>query len=404
MRGRKLIHLLCTCWIILLPAFVFGSGIDSTLMQEKFRLKQRQVRNYIRPTLSLSVFNTGLRDVKSNMPLLSERLGQYQFFQSSLSFYSPLYTKTKFAGADSVRMKTFHLLFTVNALTDRPTFSGLTKQHELYKLAVGLRGIWTWNEHWVFFADMTPMAMGDKYNEQRTARLRLGSTFVLNYMVNPSLSFRAGVTKTFLYGNKFYFPMAGFRVGKLDGPVYFQMQFPRHTSLVIQPSPKFSINIFSKAYGGLYNLSNEDSLYIGADSVIQFGHLGIANGVRLDFRPGPHFSFFLSGGFAVKNFIWLYSYGFNQAHNLEPMSPFYAGRPMPTIFLQGGFTIRFGQAKRSQGNYLMYDAFDLNNTMDPGDNNNNPGNSDIPKASKEEEMRQVQMKDVQDLIDETDLY
>lgn len=367
-------------------------------------MKQREVRNYIRPTISLSIFGTGSRKINGNVPYLNGRLGNYQFFQSSLSFYTPLFTQTKFAGADSTEVKTFHLLFTLNALTDRPSFSGLQKQHELYKLAIGIRGIWTWKSRCILFADITPIISGDKYNDQATSRIRTGSTLVFNYMFAPEFSVRVGATKTFLFGNKLFLPMFGFRVGKLDGPVYFQLQFPRHTSLTVQPGPKFSFSVYSRAYGGVYNISNEDSLYLGIDSVIQFGQFGVANGIRFDFRPGPNFSFFISGGFAMRNNIWLYSYQFNRIHELAPMTPFYRGRPDPTIFIHFGVTARFGKAKRSQGNYLMYDVFDLNNTMDPGDNNNNPGNGDIRKAAKADEMQRVQYKDVEDLVDETDLY
>lgn len=418
MPGRSLKHLFITCWMILLPAIAFcyqGDTADAVVepMQNtdvkvplppslEFRSKPREVRNYIRPTISLSIFNTGSRRTRGNVPFLNNRLGDYQYFQSSLSFYAPLYTKTKFYGGDSTRIKTFHLLFTVNAVTDRPSFSELPKQHELYKLAIGVRGIWT-KKRGVFFADITPFAAGDKYNEQQTARVRLGTTFVYNHMVKPWFSWRIGITKTFLYGNKLFLPMIGFRLGRLDGDVYLQAQFPRHVSLTIQPSPKFSINIYSRAYGGVYNISNEDSLYIGNDSVIHFGHFGIANGVRFDFRPNPSINFFISGGLAMQNYIWLYSYSFNQQNNLAPFDPFYKARPAPTMFLNFGCTIRFGKAKRSQGNYLMYDAFDLNNQMDPGDNGNYAG-SDIPKAAEEAEMSKVQYKDVEDLVDETDLY
>jgi hypothetical protein len=414
MRSLFTTHLLLCCWL-LLPASAFASSGDSLLLKRKaapqsqhitydLRMKQREVRNYIRPTLSFSIFNTGSRSVKGSVPAITARLGNYKYFQSSLSFYTPLYTRTKFRGTDSTEVRTFHLLFTVNTLTDRPAFSRLEKQHELYKLAIGVRGIWTWKSRCVFFADVTPFITGDKYNGQSTSRLRMGSTFVFNYMVSPEFSFRLGLTKTFIYGNKLYLPMIGFRVGRLDGPVYFQLQFPRHASLTVQPSPKVSVSFYSKAYGGLYNISNGDSLYPGTDSVIQFGHLGIANGVRVEIRPGPNFNFFFGGGLASRNFIWLYSYDYNQVNNLNPLAPFYKGKPTGTIFLQAGLTVRFGKAKRSQGNYLMYDVFDLNNTMDPGDNNNNPGNGEIRPGAKAEEMQKVQYKDVEDLVDETDLY
>jgi hypothetical protein len=418
MRSRNILLLLCG-WMLLLPAFAFaGTGdtlasspfglaqSDRTLFPEaSLRMKtQREVRNYIRPCVSLSFFSTGSRPIKGNQDILNERLGDYSFLQTSVSFYTPLYTHTRFAGADSTEVKTFHLLFTLNALTDRPTFSGLEKQHELYKFGIGIRGIWAFNSRCILFADVSPLVTGDHYNEQATRRLRMGSTFVMNMMVKPKFSFRVGVTKNFLFGNKYFLPMLGFRIGKLDGKCYFQMQFPRHTSLTFQPSPKVSINLYSRFYGGLYNVSNGDSLYVGRDSVIQFGHFGVANGIRFDYRPGPNFSMFISTGVSARNHLWFYSYSFNQQHDLAPLTPFYKGAPDKTLFINVGISVRFGKSKRSIGNYLMYDVFDLNNTMDPGDNNNNPGNGDIRKSADAKEMKNVQYKDVEDLVDETDLY
>lgn len=410
-------NLFVSCWMLLFPALVFSAPsidtlptfdvvqLDKSLESNLLRLKtQREVRNYIRPCLSFSVYATGSRPIQGNVPILNQRLKEYSFVQSSLSFYTPLYTRTRFVGQDSTQTNTFHLLFTMNAQTDRPVFLGLEKQHELYKLSVGLRGIWAFKSNCILFADVSPFVTGDKYNEQATKRVRMGTTFVMNFMLSPKFSFRVGATKSFLFGNRRYLPMLGFRVGKLDGKCYFQMQFPRHIQLVIQPSPKFSINIYSRAYGGLYNLSNADSIYLGNDSVIQFGHLGVANGIRFDYRPGPNFSCFFSTGFDMQNRFWFYSYEFNQLNSQGPLTPFYKGRPDGTIFLNAGITFRFGKAKRSQGNYLMYDVFDLNNTMDPGDNNNNPGNGDIRREAEMREMKNVQYKDVEDLVDEADLY
>jgi hypothetical protein len=62
------------------------------------------------------------------------------------------------------------------------------------------------------------------------------------------------------------------------------------------------------------------------------------------------------------NSIWLYSCGFDQQYNIEPMTPSPRGHPNPTIFLWGGFIIRLGRARRSQNNYLLYNAFDLINS------------------------------------------
>jgi hypothetical protein len=138
--------------------------------------------------------------------------------------------------------------------------------------------------------------------------------------------------------------------------------------------------------------------------VIQFGQSGLANGIRFDFRPNPNFSFFVSSGYAVNNHIWFYSWRFNQTQNQRPLAHFYDGKTDASFFLHFGVSMRFGKAKNSAGNQLMYDVFDLNNTFDPGDNNDGPGNGNIPKRSNAQDAKKIQYKDVSDLIEETDLY
>lgn len=397
MPVRTLLFLFC--WLpLLMPA-----STGDTIPEKKAAppQKTREVRNYIRPCFYFDNFSTGQRKITGPQTIVNNRLGKYTFAQTNVGFYTPLMTRTRFAGADSTDVNTFHLLLTFNALGDRPEFAGLEKQHRLFKTGIGLRGIYTFGSQFVLFADAFPFATGDHYDKQNTQSWRFGGTVVFNYMISPKFSIRAGATKNYLFGNRRYLPMAGFRVGALDSKCYFTFQFPRHMALYIQPGPKFSMSIFSRVYGSLYNFSNKDSIYLGNDKSIQMGYTGLANGIRFDFRPGPNFSFFLSSGFAVQNHIWFYSYSFNQQNGLRPLAHFYDGRPDPTIFLHFGLSVRFGKSKRSAGNYLMYDVFDLNNSLDPGDNNSGPGNGDIPRKQK---MKNVQYKDVVDLVDETDLY
>jgi hypothetical protein len=287
---------------------------------------------------------------------------------------------------------------------DRPEFSGLSEQHRLYKTGVGLRAIAGLGKNLVLFADATPMIFGDASDRANTRVLRLGATLAANFLVNPGLSFRFGVTRSFLFGNKNFLPMIGMRIGKLDGLVYLNIQLPRTVSLHIQPTEKFAFSIYSRTQGGLYNFSNKDSIYLGNDDVIQFGQTGIANGIRFDFRPGPNFNFFASGGFAVRNRIWFYSYTYNRANDLRPLAPFYEAKPQGTIFVHVGLTWRFGKSKNAQGNYLMYEIYDMNNSSDPSDNNTMPGNEDIRRSAKAKEMHKVKLEDVGDLIQEADLY
>ncbi len=399
------------CWLIyFLPASLLHAGEGDSLMPKHFSRapKQREVRNYIRPCLYSNFFATGSRPMKGGpsapQQFLTARLGNYKFVSSNIGFYCPLYTHTSFSGNDSSNVNTFHLLMTMNGLSDQPRFSGLEKQHKLYKIGLGLRMIYGFGSKFILFIDASPYIVGDKFDKQQTQQFRLASSVVFNWMISPSFSVRGGATKTYLFGNRFYLPMLGFRIGKLDSKFYFNAQFPRLISFNFQPTPKFSFSIYSKAYGGLYNISNGDSLYPFGDSVIQLGQTGLSNGIRYDFRPSPNFSFYFAGGFAVRNHVWLYSHSFNQMNHTKPFAHFYDGNPAPSLFLSFGITWRFGQAKKASGNYLMYDIMDLNNTMDAGDNNEGPGNGDIRKASKEEEMKKVQYKDVVDLIDDTDLY
>jgi hypothetical protein len=410
MRSKTISLFLLSWLILLMPVSSLYAGANDSILPPVFwrSAKQREVRNYIRPCLYLNFYSSGSRGLNSANTLpsqtLTDRLGNYKFITNNIGFYTPLYTHTSFKGKDSTDVNTFHLLFTVNALSDRPEFSGLDKQHSLYKIGAGLRVIYGFGSKFVLFADASPYVTGDNYDKQQTRQLRMASSVVFNFMVSPSLSFRFGATKTFLFGNRYYLPMFGVRIGKLDGKFYVSAQFPRFISFNFQPTPKFSFSIYSRVYGGLYNISNGDSIYPFGDSVIQFGQTGLSNGIRFDYRTGPNFSFFVSGGFATRNHIAFYSHSFNATNHNRPFAPFYKATPDPTLFLNVGLTWRFGKAKKSMGNYLMYDIFDLNNTMDPGDNNSGPGNGDIRNGTKEEEMQKVQYKDVKDLIDETDLY
>jgi Domain of unknown function (DUF6268) len=393
------------------PGWLYAYSGDSLLSaQVSAQSKPKEVRNYIRPCLYLTFSSTGSRPMvlKANAPpplsMLNSRLGNYQLAQSNIGFYTPLYTRTRFGTKDSTDVNTFHLLLTFNALTDRPGFSGLAQQHKLYKLGMGLRMFYGFGSRFILFADISPFATGDKYDKLHTQQMRLGMSVAASYMVNPSFSFRVGLTRTFLWGNRWTLPMVGIRIGKLDGTFYFTAQFPRHIAFYYQPNRKINISLFSRVYGGVYNFSNVDSIYMGSDKVIQFGHAGLANGLRFEYRPGPNFSFFFSGGAVVRNKIWFYSNSFNPPHGLNRFGPFFTALPENTLFLNFGLTWRFGKSKKSTGNYLMYDIFDLNNTMDPGDNNNGPGNGNISPKYDKKEMRKVQYSDVGDLLDESDLY
>lgn len=394
-------------FIFCVPSLLYATE-DSLSPPASLSTSTRVVRNYIRPTLSFNTYITnvqplsGIRRYPSSVTnlLLDYRVAEHQF-----TFFTPVVTRTFLDRKDSVSVNTFHLLFTSSLVRNAPQFSGLNDQHTLSKAGIGLRAIYGFRSKFILFYDASPFVVSDLYRGERNSKFRFATTAIFNWMLAPEFSLRFGFTRTYRFGNRNFQPTFGVRIGRLDGKVYFTAQYPRFAALYYQPIPKLSLSIYSRAYGSLYSISNSDSLYNGIDSLIQFGQFGLANGLRIDYRAGSHFSCFLSSGFS-QNSIILFSEQFNNsASRFEQLRPFYRGKmTSPAFFINLGITIRFGKSKTTAGNYLMYDVFDLNNTNDAVDGNQNIGNGDIPAKNTKAEEQKIQYNDVQDLISDPDLY
>ncbi len=398
------------CFLLLagLLMCIPAAATDTTFTRSHAPASQRVVRNYIRPSFSFNTFFTAeqpLVPVRRFSQSVNDSLSDYRYTETQLAFITPLYTHTSFGKKDSTEVNTFHLLFTASAVRIKPFFSGLEHQHILSRTGVSLRALYTFNSKFVLFYDASPFVVADNYRGQKISKPRFATTAVFNWMVHPGFSLRAGFTRTFRLGNKHVLPTFGVRLGRLDGKIYFTAQYPRFAALVIQPSPQLSISAYSRAYGNLFFISNRDSLYPGNDEQLQLGQLGLANGLRIDFRANSNFSCFASAGLS-QNRILLYSESFNNAVGaVGLLRPFYNGRISdPAFFIHAGISVRFGKAKTATGNYLMYDAFELNNTNDVVDGNNMPGNGDIPARSTQQQAQKIQYQDVQDLISDSDLY
>jgi hypothetical protein len=370
---------------------------------------QRVVRNYIKPSLSFSAFSTNVKPLvpaRRFSQSINDTLDDFRIGEQQLAFITPLYTHTRFGRKDSNHVNTFHLLFTAGIVRVAPEFAGLRHQHVFTRTGVSLRMLYTFGSQFVLFYDASPFVVSDNYRGQRVRQNRFATTAVFNWMVHPGFSLRAGFTRTYRLGNSYVLPTFGLRLGKLDGKVYFTAQYPRFAQLVIQPTPKLSISVYSRAHGGLYAISNKDSvLYSGDDDVLRLGLVGLANGLRVDYRTGSNFSFYASVGFN-RNRVLMFSQSYNDSLGVfNQLRPYYNGRTSDNaFFLHFGFTLRFGKAKTSAGNYLMYDAFELNNSVDVADGSNMPGNGDVPARSAPQDAARLQYQDVQDLISDSDLY
>ena len=118
---------------------------------------------------------------------------------------------------------------------------------------------------------------------------------VYNKTVSEKFSFRVGIIRTYLFGSGFetkrsrfglHLPMVGFRLGRFD-KAHLNVQLPRNISLEfpLSKSKKIWASTFVKPFGGLYVLSNNDSLYNGLGSVILFGRYEFLTGLRFDYNP-----------------------------------------------------------------------------------------------------------------------
>jgi hypothetical protein len=324
------------------------------------------------------------------------QFSSYGFKQSNLGLYVPLFTNTHYR-KDSVTLSTVNVLATGNLETAKMTVGGMDKSPTFYKLSVGLRTIYSTGNKSIWFFDFNPFMAEDNFTYIPT--WRYAATIIYNRTVSKNFSFRFGYTKTYLFGEGLNLPFIGCRIGALDD-AHVSIQLPRNVTFDFPMGQKFWGSVFVKAVGGRYNFINPDSAFNRIGYTLQFGRYEFLSGYMLDFRPNRNISVNISLGLVTQRHIVL-------ADNKNPdgrgYEPFFSANIAPTLFFSFGASIRFGQARRINNNYELYDVLDMNNMFDPGDNNMGPTNGDIPINPKRVKVNNIQYQDIKDLIDETDL-
>ncbi|TND07497.1 MAG: hypothetical protein FD123_3207 [Bacteroidetes bacterium] len=398
------------CLLLLFPGGVSAYGGD-TLKTEAgeqadylSRRANKPPKHYIKSCIYFSRYGTSPRDMNGTVPTLNKRLGFYNFTHYNLGFYAPLVTKAWYR-KDSVSLANFHLLFTVNANSSLPHFSGQTEQHRLYKFGLGLRAIYNSGKKSIWFFDASPHSVGDKLDKTGTRLPLYSSILVWDYVHSADFSFRLGFTRTFLFGNRLHLPMVGMRFGRLDKR-YLSIQFPRSVTAAWVASKNVTLSVYTKPFGGLYRFSNKDSIYIDPDvKVITFGRWELTNGARIDLNAGSNFSMFFAGGISMNSRLTFASPDFDQNSSVFGIiKPFYRASMKPSPFLHVGLSLRFGKTKKLAGDHRLYEVIDMNNMYDAGDNNDGPGNGQIPATAKQRELERMKYHDVSDLFDVGDLY
>lgn len=356
-------------------------------------------KHYFNKTIYLDYYSTGKRELDT-INQVSKLLGSYQLNQVSLGYNFPMVTWDIY-NKDSTKISTLNLLFTGNYTSIKLNFEGIDK-HTLTKLSLGCRGFYSNGKKSIFFVELSPFVTRDR-GYAYTKTYRLASTVLYNFTANEYFSFRVGYTRSFLWGNRYQLPYIGIRVGKLD-KINFSIQFPRGVTFVVPIGKYVRTSLYTKPQGGLYTFANTDSLRIGNindNDKLYFGRYEFLSGLRLDLQPSNFFNFYLSSGFTTRNKIAFYSTTLIRNNN-SMYKNYYSENIKSSIFVNFGLVFRFGKTKSIYNNSLMYDAKDINNTMDSGDNGLIKGNGDIPVPTKK--IKKVNPDEILDLIEAQDLY
>lgn len=393
------------------------SGFGVYAQADTAAKKVKLPKHYFANTFYLDLYSIG----QTNIPTkgltgteldIAKRLQKYQYSQTVAGFYFPFRTTEKVH--DDGRVSNWHWLGTANYMLAMPRFDNISN-HNLVKLSLGVRAIYNSGAKGLWFIDMAPFVSGDM-GIAGTFATRWGSTVLYDRMVSPYFSFRVGYTRTFVLGNRLHLPYLGFRVGRLNR-TYFSAQFPRGMTFSTPLGQKWRFSVFTKPTGSLLTMGNTDSLYNGVtpkgriDSTIIFGRYDGLFGFRFDYNPSRYVSLFVEFGHSNIRAIALFSRDYNSPkgikNDVQVFKPFFVDPLKGSGFLSFGLTVRVGRTRSVYNNYNMYEVFNTNTTIAPGDNTNNTGDGNIPtelKLKLKKAESNLKTKDVQDLIEAQDLY
>jgi hypothetical protein len=377
----------------------------NTFSQVDTTKKIKAPKHYFTPTLFSDYYVTPERNLNQRYKKGSEdakiknHLKNYQYSQLTGGFYAPLLTKDyERANGNTAN---FHLLITGSYMMAMPRFGGIT-DHNLLKACAGLRGIYNTGKKGIWFFDATPFMSTDLSASCHTA-YRWGGVALYDYMANPSLSFRFGFIRTFMFGNRYHLPYMGIRIGRLNKS-YLSIQFPQIVTFSFPMGKCTRGGFYAKPMGGVFNMANNDTVYYkNPEKTIYYGRFEMNYGFRIDVNFNKHFSIYAAAGFTGFKYLIFFSDEDNANNKLGSLNPFYKELFFPGLFANVGFTLRIGRAKSVYNNYNMYEVFNTNSTVGVG-GDINIGDGNIPNDIKKKVEANLKMKDVQDLIEAQDLY
>lgn len=362
-------------------AFIRIPETDSISGQVKLSSPKR----YFRPT----IYTNGYTTPESNIDRKNSA-EKYAYSHYNSGFIVPLFTDT-WLRDDSLTLSNFHILTSGNVLRAFPDYSEIRFPYSLYKISWGVRAIYNTGKKNIWFVNMSPFISQDDQTFGKP-EVRFSSLLVFNRTVNRNFSYRVGYYRTYILGGKLiHFPLLGVRFGPLDG-TYLSIQFPKYASFNFPMGEKFTGALFVRPSGSIFNFSE----FTGKSNVIQFRRYEILYGYMMNYRANRNITLNIGSGFSRNRYI---SFADNNSSGKD-LFPAQL-QVKPTLFFTAGITIRFGKSISVNNNINMYDIFDLNSSMDP-ENSNDFGTLDLP--SKNKSLKNIEYKDIQDLINEYDLY
>ena len=370
--------------------FLFQSRLQSQDSSKALNIKLP--RHYFNTIILIDGYSRPASKLIDTSELLSRRLKSYGVKQFNMSFCTPLITKSE--NVDSATIRNTHILLTGNYTLLQPIFEGIS-QHNLIKLGLGVRYIFNSGKKGVWFIDASPFITKDiTYNSK--SYFRIASTIIYSHNPSDVFNWRLGITKSFMWGNRFYWPFIGIRIGKLD-KMNLSIQFPKSISFNVPVNSKFILSLYTRPQGGLFNFSNRDSLYFKkTDAVFNFTRYEINTGLRVDVRVNKNFNFYLASGISSKNNITFYSETTNGRRSRSPYRKYFYSQEIPsTLFFNLGCVLKFGKTRSYYNNRNLYDAMDLNNVEDIN------GNAQIPITPKTKKI-DANLESVRDLLDYSD--
>lgn len=382
--------------VIICAIFLFSTQIKAQATFDSLKIKLP--KHYFNTVIAIDGYRKPNQKFTDTSDFLAKRLKSYGLNQFTLSFYTPLVTDVEEDTIEHITKST-HILLTGTYMRLKPVFDSL-KPHDLVKTGIGLRYIFNSGKKGIWFVDVSPFVTKDRTYASK-AYYRMASTIIYSRNVSDRFSWRIGATKSFMWGNRSYWPFVGLRFGRLD-KVNFSIQFPRSVNLNIPVNDKLILSLYTKPQGGMYNYSNHDSLYyLKNDATFSYTRYELNSGFRADVRVGSKFSFYFATGISSKNNITFYSETANKKRPRSPYKTYFFSQNLgPTLFFNLGLVFKFGKTRTFLNDKNMYEVMDLNNTNGVGDNNNSMGNPQIPITPKK--IKNSNLNSIQDLIDYND--